>query len=233
MVRAHALLPAAGAGDRARTPVNKVLVPLAGVPVIIRTLRRFDEAPSICGVVVVGRRGETDTIAELACRFGIRKLAAVVEGGATRFESVRNGLAAIPDDADIIAVHDAARPFVTVEAIEESIRLAVENGSAVAAVPITDTVKRVGERLAVAETLPRETLYAVQTPQTFRASLLRRAYANASAAGPGLTDDAAVVESLGEPVYLFGSRYENLKLTTPLDFKIAEYLLARGGPHVA
>jgi len=227
VTRAHALVPAAGAGDRARRDGNKILAAVGGIPMVARTLLALDHCDAIEAITVIARAGEEVRVASLCHEWGIGKLHGVVTGGAARSDSVRLGLAAVPGDAGIVAIHDAARPFVTSGIIGAAVELAGQHGAAVPALPVIDTVKlsTAGDR--VERTLPRHTLWAVQTPQTFRTDLIRRAHAEAERLGAELTDDASAVERLGEPVCLFPGDPENLKITTPLDFEIAEAIARR------
>lgn len=227
MTRAHALVPAAGAGDRARRDGNKVLAAIGGIPMVARTLRALDQCDAVEAITVVARAGEETRIASLCQEWEVGKLHRVVTGGAARSDSVRLGLAALPEDAGIVAIHDAARPFVGADTVGRAVELAAAHGAAVPAVPVIDTVKLSAGGERVERTLPRHALWAVQTPQAFRTDLIRRAHAEAQRLGADITDDASAVELLGEPVCLFPGDPENLKITTPLDFEIAEVLARR------
>lgn len=216
-----AVIVAAGRGTRMGLERNKVLYPLCGEPVIVHTVRAFEPLFEGHIVVVTGR----DDVAEMEKMLSDAGLAAkVVEGGADRQESVLRGLEACGEDAEIIAIHDGARPLVTQEVIERTIKSAERFGSGVAAVPLKDTVKRVDEDGVVVETPRRDALRAVQTPQTFEASLIRRAHAQG---GERATDDAALVERLGVAVRLTEGDVENIKLTTPEDMLLAEQVLLK------
>lgn len=216
-----AVIVAAGRGTRMGFERNKVLYPLCGEPVIVHTVRAFEPLFEGNIVVVTGR----DDVAEMEKMLADAGLAAkVVEGGADRQESVLRGLEALNEEADIIAIHDGARPLVTREVIERSIESARRFGSGVAAVQLKDTVKRVDEKGIVVETPRRDALRAVQTPQTFEASLIRRAHAQG---GERATDDAALVERLGAAVRLTEGDVENIKLTTPEDMLLAEQVLLK------
>ncbi|MDR3051942.1 MAG: 2-C-methyl-D-erythritol 4-phosphate cytidylyltransferase [Oscillospiraceae bacterium] len=221
-----AVLVAAGRGNRMGAGRNKALLPLAGVPVLVRTARAL-ALPQVAGLVAVAAAGEETEVRALLAAAGIA--AQVVHGGADRQASVRAGLAAVPRDADLVLVHDAARPLVTPRVILAALDSAARHGSGVAAVPLKDTVKRVDGRGAVLDTPARDTLRAVQTPQIFAAELLRRAHSRALAASLAATDDAALVEALGETVYLTEGDVENIKITTPEDMALAESILARRG----
>ena len=149
----------------------------------------------------------------------------VVPGGSTRQESVRHGLDALPGDTDIVLIHDGARALVTEDVIRRAMESAAERGSGVAAIPVTDTIKRVDSNGRALETLNRDELRAMQTPQAFRLSLLRQAHEKAEKDGFLGTDDAALLEHAGLPVYLTLGDPENLKLTTPADLALGEAIL--------
>ncbi len=214
--RITVIIPAGGMGTRlgARTP--KQFLSLGGAPILAVTVRQFARHPDVDAVIVAApaafvRRAET-VLAEHARR--VRLI--VVPGGEERQESVWRGLQAAPSDVDIIVVHDAVRPFVTRALIDAVVHAAMETGAAICGMPIADTVKRVRENL-VETTVDRSTLWAVQTPQAFRASLLREAHDKARRDGAIGTDDAMLVERLGQPVRLVRGSEANVKITTPHD----------------
>ncbi len=216
-----AVIVAAGRGTRMGLERNKVLYPLCGEPIIVHTVRAF-EALFEGHVVVVTGRDDVSEMKEMLASAGLA--AKVVEGGADRQESVLRGLEACDEQAEIIAIHDGARPLVTQKVIERTIESAKRYGTGVAAVPLKDTVKRVNEAGVVIETPRRDALRAVQTPQTFEASLIRRAHTQG---GERATDDAALVERLGVEVRLTEGDVENIKLTTPEDMLLAEQVLLK------
>jgi 2-C-methyl-D-erythritol 4-phosphate cytidylyltransferase len=221
-----AIIVAAGRGTRAGGGEPKQFRALAGVPLIIHTLRRFEACAAVDEIVLVAPVAEaTARVAAYGQELG--KLARIVEGGATRTESVWRGLESLhAEEVDIVAVHDGARPFVTPEEIERTMRAAGESGAAVLCAPVVDTIKVCGEG-RVAQTLPRENLRRALTPQCFRYELLRRAYERARAGGVEATDDSALVEMLGAPavVTLVEGDARNIKITRPEDFALAEILL--------
>lgn len=225
MTKASALIAAAGAGERLGKGINKVFVTVAGKPILAHTLAVFEACEAVGEIIIVTGERDIEAAGDIVGRFGFAKVTHVVAGGAHRQDSVRNGLALAT--GDIIAIHDAARPMVTTEIIERSIAKAVEMGACVAAVPVIDTIKSASDSI-VAATVDRTSLYSVQTPQTFRADLIRRAYqaAYAPSTGSGCsfygTDDAALVERLGEKVAIVPGSYDNIKITTPSDLAIAE-----------
>jgi 2-C-methyl-D-erythritol 4-phosphate cytidylyltransferase len=196
---------------------DKVWAPLGERAVVARALAALAVPPveRVALVVAAGRLAEARALAAT-----LPLPAAAVLGGVRRQDSVRNGLLAL-GDCEWVAVHDAARPLATPALLERTFAAARATGAAVAAVPVTDTVKRVRDG-AVLETLPRAELWAVQTPQVFRADLLARAHA---ASADDATDDAALVERLGVAVRVALGAYDNIKITTPDDLTLAAYLL--------
>ena len=192
---------------------------VAGKPILAHTLAVFEACEAVGEIIIITGERDIEAAGELVGRFGFGKVAHIVAGGAHRQDSVRNGLAKA--SGDIIAIHDAARPMVTREIIEQSIAKAMQMGACITAVPVIDTIKSASEG-AVESTVDRTSLYSIQTPQTFRADLIRRAYDQAYADGCYATDDAALVERLGEKVAIVPGSYDNIKITTPSDLAIAE-----------
>ena len=218
----YAVVVAAGRGVRMGVAVNKVLLPLCGEPVIRHAVRAFCEADEIDGVVVVASADETEQMRAALC--GLEKVCAIVPGGSTRQESVKNGLDALPKEARIALVHDGARPLISRELIARCIRQTEDYGSAVVCTPVTDTVK-VEKDGCVVRTLDRSQLRAVQTPQCFFAGELKAAYEAAARDGVSVTDDASVMEHAGHSVHLLESSEVNFKLTTPEDLRRAEDII--------
>lgn len=213
-----ALIPAAGSGRRFGNDTGKIFVSVAGRPLLAHTLSAFQECQDIAEIILVVRKADIRPAEEL--KSFAPKLKAVVEGGDERTESVRKGLEYV--SGDIVAVHDGARPLVTPDLISRTITAARESGAAVAAVPMIDTVKESGKDDLVVRTLDRSWLWQIQTPQTFKTELLRRAYAAAAADAIVATDDSALVERLGVPVRLIMGSYENIKVTRPEDLAVVE-----------
>lgn len=222
MTTVSALIPAAGRGERFGNGTGKIFFPVAGRPLLAHTLSAFQACEDVTEIILVVREPDMALAEEM--RQIVPKLATVVEGGDERTESVRRGLRHA--GGDIVAIHDGARPLVTPEIISRTVATAVSHGAAVAAVPMIDTVKEAGENDIVVRTLDRSRLWQIQTPQTFRADLLRRAYESAEAEGITATDDAALVERLGVPVKLVMGSYENIKVTRPEDLAVVEARLA-------
>ncbi|HET6853087.1 MAG TPA: 2-C-methyl-D-erythritol 4-phosphate cytidylyltransferase [Pyrinomonadaceae bacterium] len=220
-----AIIAAAGAGTRMASDRPKQFLLLAGTPVIFHTLKPFEECEQIQEVIVVLPAEESAGFLSMAGKYGLRKLARVVPGGATRADSVKRGLMAIRSaTAEIVAVHDGVRPFVTVAEIENTIAAAQADGAAILVAPVTDTIKHVNGG-AVVKTLDRSVLRRALTPQCFRYELLRQAYQSADIKDPTLTDESALVEQLGHRVRVVEGSSRNIKITTAEDFAIAEAML--------
>jgi 2-C-methyl-D-erythritol 4-phosphate cytidylyltransferase len=220
-----AIIAAAGTGSRMVSDRPKQFLKLAGTPIIFHTLKPFELCDSIQEVIVVLPAQESAEFLAQAGKHGLRKLARVVPGGATRADSVKRGLMAIrPATAEIVAVHDGVRPFVTVDEIDNTVEAALVDGAAILATPVTDTIKLV-EGASVVETLERRNLRQALTPQCFRYELLRQAYEQADVNDPSLTDESALVERLGQAVTIVEGSARNIKITTPRDLLIAEAFL--------
>ena len=221
-----AIIAAAGAGTRMASDRPKQFLLLAGTPVIIHTLKVFEECESINEVIVVLPAAESAGFLSLAGKFGLRKVARVVPGGVTRADSVKRGLLAIrAATAQIVAVHDGVRPFVTVEEIDAVVTAAQTDGAAILVAPVTDTIKQISDG-RVERTLDRGGLRRALTPQCFRYELLRDAYQRADVNDPSLTDESALVEQLGHPISVIEGSARNIKITTAEDLAIAEAILA-------
>jgi 2-C-methyl-D-erythritol 4-phosphate cytidylyltransferase len=218
-----AIIVAAGRSER-MAGVDKLLAPLAGRPLIAHALAVFAVHPSLDQIVIVVSESNQQPIAEVAKE--VAPAARSVLGGDRRRDSVLAGLEALVD-CDYVLVHDGARPLVTPDLIDAALEGARATGAALCAVPVTDTLKRADERGLVHSTVSREGLWLAQTPQAFRADLLRRAH---QATDVDATDDAALVEWLGEPVRIVMGSPANLKVTTPEDLRLAEALLWSRGP---
>ena len=229
MEKLVAIVPAAGAGKRLGLGINKAFAELRGAPLIVHCLAMLARTELVSEAIVVLAPAEVEEGAALLARFAPSYFATlpfkVVAGGKERQDSVANALAAVPADAAYIAVHDGARPFAGRAVFARTLAAAKEQGAAIAAVPVKNTIKVVDAKGVVVDTPVRSTLVAVQTPQVFRASLLKDAYANLAAHPAAVTDDASVVELLGHKVVVAEGRYENIKITTPEDLVLAEHFL--------
>jgi 2-C-methyl-D-erythritol 4-phosphate cytidylyltransferase len=207
--------------------VDKVFLPLNGRPVVAHTWSRFDRASCIDEIIVVVRDGMQSAFQELAGQFGFQKPFRTVAGGQERQDSVWNGLEAISAKAEIVAIQDAARPCATQELIQATIDAAREVGAAVAAQAVTDTIKESSDGRRVERTLERSRLFAVQTPQTFRCSVIREALREVRRRGLSVTDDTAACELIQQPVRLVLSAGPNPKVTRPEDLDYIEFLLRK------
>lgn len=211
------VIVAAGKGTRMGPDVDKIFLELAGAPVLAHTWRAFDYSPEVHEIILVARAGLEPAFHELAQQFHFVKPHRVVAGGAERQDSVWHGLQAVHPAAELVAIHDAARPCVTQELIADTFRAARSSGAAVAAQRVTDTIKQSQDGGRISGHLDRALLWAVQTPQTFRLEVIRRALRAARESGLNLTDDTAACELIGQPVALVNSPAPNPKVTQPAD----------------
>ncbi len=216
-----AVIVAAGSASR-MGGIDKVMAELGGEPMILRTVRQFQECDAVKEIVIVTRPDLMDKIMGLCRNFS--KVTAVVAGGSSRDESVSMGLNTLSDKCRLAAIHDGARPLVTNAVIDRAIRAANTYGAAAPAVPVKDTIKVVAGGV-VQSTPDRSALQAVQTPQVFDFDLLRGALKKAKQDGVTLTDDCSAVEHMGMSVKIVEGDEENIKVTTPMDLKIAQMLL--------
>lgn len=217
--RCGAVIVAAGSASRMQG-VDKIMAPLHGTPVIVHTVRAFQQAQAIQEIVVVTRPELVSPITELCRQAGLEKLRLVLPGGKTRQESVNLGLAALSGQQELAAIHDGARPLVSPALIQKTVLAASQSGAAAPAIPVKDTIK-IAKNGLVQQTPDRSALYAVQTPQVFDFDLLRGALSKAARDGAALTDDCSAVERLGMPVRLVEGEEHNLKITTRLDLALA------------
>lgn len=224
-----AIVPAAGAGKRLGLGINKAFAMLQGAPLIVHCLKMLQETELVKRAIVVLASAEVEEGQALLQSYQDKYFAelpfVVVAGGKERQDSVANGLAAVTEIDCYVAVHDGARPFAGKAVFERTLAAAKEQGAAIAAVPVKDTIKVVDADGVVTETPARSSLVAVQTPQIFEVGLLKQAYAYLAENPTAVTDDASVVELLGHKVVVAMGRYENIKITTPEDLVFAENLL--------
>ncbi len=233
-MRVFVILPAAGLGTRmapghATHTAPKQFLELAGVPILIHTLRAFVAVPQVFSLVVAVRATEMERLSAQVKEHGFAERVRVVEGGDTRQESVSNALHALDcHDDDIVLVHDAVRPLIEPAVIRRTIEAVEKHDAAIVGLPALDTIKQV-ERTAdgaiVTATIPREYIVQAQTPQGFRCGLLRRAFAEAESDGFTGTDEASVVERAGTDVFVVPGSASNLKITQPGDLELAEFYL--------
>jgi 2-C-methyl-D-erythritol 4-phosphate cytidylyltransferase len=218
-----ALIVAAGKGSRMKIEQNKIFLEIRGKEIITRTIDVFENHVQIDEIVVVVNESDKDKLKEKYINSdNYKKVKKIVAGGAERQDSVENGLKALAENSDIVLIHDGARPFIEDTLIKKSIDAAKTHGAACLAVPVKDTIKKVDMDGFVDETLNRSRLWAVQTPQSFRIEVIKKAHEYAKKEGYLGTDDTFLVEKMGEKVILVPSSYDNIKVTTFEDIKLAE-----------
>jgi len=221
-----AIIVAGGTASR-MGGADKILLPLLGEPVLVRTVKAFENCPAVDNIVLVLRKDIINQVQNLVSEQGFHKVTDLVEGGVTRAASVKAGIAACGMDTDLLLIHDGARPLVT-EDIIESVKQAAElYGAAAPGVPLKDTVKIVDPSGKIIETPDRRSLVAIQTPQGFKMPLYVEAVSNLT--DMEITDDCQLLERIGRSVYTVDGSYENIKITTPDDVAIAEGILKKRG----
>lgn len=225
--RAHtsAVIVAAGSSTRMGGATSKQLLEVGGMPVLARTMLAFENTKQIDEIVVVARQADLNAVGELAARYRVTKLSAVVTGGATRAQSVQNGFMHISQTSKFVAFHDGARCLVTPQMIEKVLRAAYRHKAATATEPVFNTVKTVDDQGFIKKTIDRKTVFLATTPQIFSANLYRAAIETVKDAEL-FTDDNQMIESLPFPVKTVNCGRENIKITEPLDLRLAECILA-------
>ena len=215
-----AVIVAAGSSQRMHG-TDKIMAPLGDEPVILHSVRAFQQCPLVQEIVVVTRPELLEPVSRLLQEAGMDKVRFVISGGETRLDSVARGLEQVSDRTRLVAIHDGARPLVTAEVIEQAIRKAGQTAAAAPAIGLKDTIK-LAKNGVVEQTLKREELFAAQTPQVFDYDLYRAALQSAQAQKLPLTDDCAVAEAFGLHVFLTPGDERNLKVTTPVDLRLAQ-----------
>lgn len=230
MIRVSAIVLAAGRGKRFKSKVSKPLIKINSKPLIIYSLYALSRSAYVKEIIVTVNPSNRQDIIKSIRKYKIKKVAGVVLGGKRRQDSVLRGLKAVDPGASLVLIHDAARPFIDGKTISAATKEAARNGAAIVGVPVKATIKRVtgygkrvtGNGLRVTETLDRENLREIQTPQVFKKDLILKAYKKFS--GTFVTDDASLVEKLGVKVRVVTGSYSNIKVTTPEDLVLAEAL---------
>jgi 2-C-methyl-D-erythritol 4-phosphate cytidylyltransferase len=223
-----AVIPAGGSGRRMEAREAKQYLLLNGIPLLVHTLRAFQETPVIGSIVLVVPPADVTRIqSDLVDAFAMTKVRQVVAGGKERQDSVRNGLAVLPADCEIVLIHDAARPLVSPALIEKAVAGAVREGAVAAGVRARDTVKQCDREGRVTNTLDRERIWMAQTPQAFHRVIIVAAHQKAQLDNFYGTDDAVLVERMGIPVKMIGTTPDNIKITTAEDLAWAEYRLSK------
>ena len=225
-MKTQAIIPAAGMGVRLKSSVIKPLILLAGKPILIYSLEILQSCSLVESIILVGPKNHLADFRKMIQRYRLNKVKAIIAGGATRAESVRNGLACLDEDTELVLIHDGVRPLVTKKIVEAAVRLAQRHSAVVAAVPVKPTIKKINPKtLCVEETLDRNILWEAQTPQIFRRDLLEKAHAKPNSHRGSPTDDAMMVEALGIRVRVLPGDEANIKITTPEDLTMAAALL--------
>ncbi len=226
MMKANAIIVSAGKGQRFMEGKKKQFYLLAGKPILAHTLDKFETCPLIRSILlVVGQEDMDYCMKEIIEKHHYKKISQIVPGGKRRQESVKNGIDFLSNDVEVVAIHDGVRPFVTRTMIEESIHSALRFGAVVVAMPVKETIKMAHADGTVSKTLNRESLWQIQTPQTFQAPLIKEAYRRAAEDGFIGTDDASLVERLGTKVHILPGSYSNIKITTAEDLMLAHLFL--------
>jgi 2-C-methyl-D-erythritol 4-phosphate cytidylyltransferase/2-C-methyl-D-erythritol 2,4-cyclodiphosphate synthase len=227
MTTVAAIIPAGGSGCRMGTDLPKQFLEVAGMPVLVHTVKAVQRASSIKTIIIAVPADHVDQVWELVDRYDLSLVAKVVAGGLTRQDSVLAGLAVLPDDTDLVVVHDGVRPLIGPDLVEACVQKAAQTGAAMAAVPVKDTLKMAKDGV-VATTVDRRGLWQAQTPQVAGLETMRRAFDSAAADGFQGTDEAALLERIGVEVSLVMGSDKNIKITRPEDLELAEAFLGKG-----
>lgn len=226
VLKVCAVIPAAGKGTRMNMDLNKQYIEINGTPIIARTLRVFQDCDAISNIVLVVNEQDIMWCREnIVFKYNLSKVSTIASGGATRQESVHKGLKCLPEDCDIVVIHDGARPFVDDDMISGSIQAAIECGAGCVGVPAKDTIKIIDSDNYVCNTPPRDFMWSIQTPQTFKYDIIMKAHSDAEQKHIEATDDASLVEIMGYRVKLVQGSYKNFKITTKEDLLFAQALL--------
>ena len=225
-MKTQAIIPTAGVGSRIKSTVIKSLLKVNGKPLFVYALQVFERCPSVDSVILVVHRQHLKEFEKNVKKYGLSKVRKIVIGGATRRESVKNAIAVLDPDTDIVLVHDGVRPLVSVALVENAVRACKRSGAVIAAMPAKATMKRVNLKdMTVRGTIPRREMWEVQTPQVFKRAILEKAHRRAG--GQDATDDALLVEKIGVPVKVIEGSYRNIKVTTREDLLFVKHLIRR------
>jgi len=227
-VKVVAIIVAGGSGNRMGNSRSKQYLLLGGVPILVHTLRTFERASAINHIILVVPENDIDyTRHSIIEQYQISKVKQIVAGGRQRQDSVRNGLDIVSDENEIVVIHDGVRPFVSEETINASVQKAFEEDAVTVGVAVKDTVKSVDRNGLIKKTLKRDTMWLTQTPQAFKIEIIKRAYQRAYEDNIYGTDDASLVERIDIKVRMINGSYDNIKITTPEDLELGEYLLRK------
>ena len=219
------IIAAAGMSNRMGSKINKQFIWIEGKPILAHTVEKFEKCRYIDEIIIVSKEEEIEYCRkEIVRKYKFKKVSNIIRGGRERQDSVYNGILALNEKSDIVLTHDGARPFVEIKNIEDGIKGVLEFGACVIGVPVTDTIKVVGQCNTIENTPDRTTIWAAQTPQCFLKTILIEGYDNAIKDRYFATDDSSIVEKLGYDVKMIMGSYKNIKITTPEDIIIAESL---------
>ncbi|NJM61863.1 MAG: 2-C-methyl-D-erythritol 4-phosphate cytidylyltransferase [Oscillatoriales cyanobacterium RU_3_3] len=221
----HLLIPAAGSGRRMGSQRNKLLLSLLGKPLLSWTLAAAEASRQISWIGIMGQKEDFPDFQAILADLSLTKPVELIQGGATRQESVYNGLRALPTEADRVLIHDGARCLATPDLFDRSAEALLTCQGLIVAIPVKDTIKVVDAAKIVQETPDRSNLWAAQTPQGFEVKLLKKCHEEGREKGWEVTDDAALFEKCGLPVQIVEGEETNLKVTTPVDLSVAEFIL--------
>jgi 2-C-methyl-D-erythritol 4-phosphate cytidylyltransferase len=225
--RTAAVVSAAGRGLRMGGSTPKQFLTVGGLPILVHALRVLEGSPAVTDIILTVPAADREyCLNEIVARYKFHKITKVVPGGEQRQDSVRHGLAQLDHDVDIVIVHDAVRPFLTADMVIRAIDAAAQHGAAIVAIPMRDTIKRVGSDGLIESTIDRSHLWLAQTPQAFQRALLQTAHRKAQIENYHATDDAQLMEWLGHRVAIVEGSGENIKITRPEDLGIGEAILA-------
>lgn len=226
-LKVSVIIPAAGSGTRIGGIITKQFLELNGKPILAHTIEKFQNNHLVFEIIIASQNIYFSEIEKICKRYNFNKIKHIIEGGKTRQESVGNALTKISSNSDLILVHDAVRPFISQNVINETIKIADKNKAAIVGVPVKDTIKETGKNNRVEKTLMREKLWIIQTPQVFKTPIILKAYKNAEKKKLFGNDDATLVEAIGiKPTIILGE-YENIKITTKEDLEFAELIINR------
>jgi len=219
------VITAGGTGRRMKSSIPKQFIGVAGKPLIVHTIEKFNNLESVNEIIVVVPEKDAGGTEQLIKEWNLNKVTAVVHGGAERFFSVKNGISSVSGNADIILIHDGVRPLVTTDDILGVIDKTAETGAAILALPVTDTIKRV-EHGKIVNTMNRSIMWRAQTPQGFRTDIIKEAYETAAGKGITATDDSQLAEAAGVCVSVVRGSGPNIKVTNPDDIPVVSFLIS-------
>lgn len=223
-----AIIPAAGSGLRMGYKIPKTYLTFDSMPIIVHTLRLFQDSDLIDDVyLVIQEKDKEYAQQEVVEKFLLTKVRAIIGGGKERQDSIKNALSYLRPEHEFVVIHDGARPLVGKEILEKTIQIGIEEGAAITGVPVQDTVKSLNKHGMIKKTIARKNLFLIQTPQVFKKEMIVEAYKAAYQAQYYGTDDSSLVERIGIPVKMVEGSYENIKITTPEDLMLAEFIAQR------